>query len=146
MKKNLFILGMASIFALTGCHGIKKVEAKEFYDKANEVAEKAPKVDYVTYKGKYGDTKINFSTSQGITSYSIEEAAVEGALSIVDQATGAYAAYANDSAAEFYVGMGFKVVSGETKLEYNGKGFLTSAKGKLNGKEYSFSVSHKFVK
>ena len=146
MKKNLFVLGMASVFALTGCHGIKKVEAKEFYDKANEVAEKAPKVDYITYKGKYGDKKIDFSTSQNAISYSIEEVAVATALGLVDQAKDAYVAYANSSSAEFYVGFGFKVVDGETKLEYNGKGFLTSAKGKLNGTECSFTVSHKFVK
>lgn len=146
MKKNLFVLAMASVFALTGCHGIKKVEASEFEKKANEVAEKAPEVESVSYKGKLGDTKIDFTTAQNAEQYSAAEAAVAAALGVLDRVDAAYVAFANDSKAEFYVGFGFKVVSGITKYEYTGKGFLASAEGKLLGKEYSFSVSHKFAK
>ena len=145
MKRHLFVLGMASVFALTGCHGIKKVEASEFQKEANEAAEKAPEVASVRYKGKVGDTKIDFTTAQNLTSYSAEEAAVRGLLFGLDRVDAAYVAFANDSAAEFYVGFGFKVVSGVTKYEYNGKGLLTSAEGKILGKEYSLSVSHKLA-
>ena len=143
MKKNLFILGMASVFALTGCHGIKKVEFKEFKEKADATIEKAPQVDYTTYNGKYGDEKVKFSTNQGAASYSIAEAAVALALGALKRVDAMYV-YASDG--EFYTGMGFKVVTSDCKFEYNGKGYLASVKGKLNGTEYSFSVSHKYVK
>lgn len=141
MKKNLFVLGMASVFALTGCHGIKKVEFKEFKEKADAAIEKAPEVDYTTYNGKYGDEKIKFSTNQGVASYSIAEAAVATTLGAIKRVD---AMYLVDG--EFYTGFGFKVVTSDCKYEYNGKGYLASVKGKLNGKEYSFSVSHKYVK
>ena len=145
MKKNLLVLAAASVFALTGCHGTKKVGFNEFKEKADAAVEKAPKVDYCTYKGKYGDNKFNFSTNQDATSYSLDEAAVASLLGGIDRVDSMYA-YALGSSAEFYVGFGFKVVNGDDKYEYTAKGFLASAKGKFNGKEYSFSISHKFVK
>ena len=37
MKKNLLLLGMASVFALTGCHGTKKVAFKEFGDEVKNI-------------------------------------------------------------------------------------------------------------
>ena len=141
MKKNLFILGMASIFALTGCHGTKKVEVSEFKEKADAAIAKAPEVDYTTYNGKYGDEKIKFSTNQGVASYSVAEAAVALALGAVKRVDATYS-----FSGEFYVGFGFKVVTSDCKYEYNGKGYLASVKGKINGTEYNFSVSHKYVK
>ena len=146
MKKNLLVLSMASLLALTGCYGLKKVEASEFQKKANEAAEKAPEVASVTYKGTLGESKIDFTTAQNLSSYSVEEAAVAAALGVLDKVDAGYAAFANDSSAEFYVGFGFKVVSGVTKYEYNLKGLLASAQGKILGKEYSISVSHKLAK
>ena len=145
MKKNLFVLGMASVFALTGCHGVKKVSFEDFKKKANEVVEKAPKVDYISYNGKYGDEKVKFSTNQSAASYSLTEAAVALALGTIDRVDSMYV-YASGSDTEFYTGMGFKVVSGAAKYEYTGKGYLASVKGKIDGKEFNFSVSHKFVK
>ena len=145
MKKNLFVLGMASVFALTGCHGIKKVSFEDFKKAADEVVEKAPKVDYVSYNGKYGDEKIKFSTNQSASSYSIAEAAVAIALGAIDRVDAMYV-YGGSDKVEFYTGLGFKVVDAEAKYEYTGKGFLASVKGKIDGKEYNFSVSHKFVK
>lgn len=141
MKKNLFILGMASIFALTGCHGTKKVEFNEFKEKADAAIAKAPEVDYTTYNGKYGDEKIKFSTNQGVASYSVAEAAVALALGAFKRVDATYV-----FSGEFYVGFGFKVVTSDCKYEYNGKGYLASVKGKIDGTEYNFSVSHKYVK
>ena len=141
MKKNLFVLGMASVFALTGCHGTKKVEFSEFKEKADAAIAKAPEVDYTNYSGKYGDEKIKFSTNQGVASYSAAEAAVALALGAVKRVDATYL-----FSGEFYVGFGFKVVTSDCKYEYNGKGYLASVKGKINGTEYNFSVSHKYVK
>lgn len=145
MKKSLLALAMASTFALTGCHGIKKVSFEDFKKAADEVVEKAPKVDYISYNGKYGEDSVKFSTNQGVASYSVAEAAVAIALGVFDRVDSMYV-YGSSSDNEFYTGMGFKVVTPDVKFEYTGKGYLASVKGKLDGKEYSFSVSHKFVK
>jgi len=144
MKKNLFVLAMASVFALTGCHGLAKTEYAQFKEKADKAVESAQKVDYVTYKGKYGDEKISFSTNQGIASYSLSEAAVEAALSLVGRVDSFTVAENSDYT--YYTGFGFKVVTPDAKYEYTGKGFLAGVKGKIKGTEYNFSVSYKFVK
>ena len=144
MKKNLLVLGVASLLALTGCHGLAKTEYAKFKEKADKAVESAKKVDYVTYKGKYGDEKISFSTNQGLLSYSASEAIVEAALSAVGRVDAFTVAENSDYT--YYTGFGFKVVTPDSKYEYSSKGFLTSAKGKLNGTEFSFSVSYKFVK
>ena len=39
MKKKFLLLGMASVFALTGCHGTKKVEFKEFGEEVKKLAD-----------------------------------------------------------------------------------------------------------
>ena len=145
MKKQLLALSMASVFALAGCHGIKKVSFDDFKKAADEVVEKAPEVDYISYNGKYGEDKIKFDTNQSAKAYSIEEGLVAVALAVFDRVDSMYV-YGSSDDAEFYTGFGFKVVNKEVKFEYTGKGFLASVKGKLDGKEYDFSVSHKFVK
>ena len=144
MKKNLLVLGVASLLALTGCHGLAKAEYAKFKEKADKAVESAKKVDYVTYKGKYGDEKISFSTNQGLASYSLAEAAVEATLSAVGRVDAFTVAENSDYT--YYTGLGFKVVTPDAKFEYTGKGFLSSVKGKINGTEYNFSVSYKFVK
>ena len=145
MKKSLLVLGMASVFALTGCHGIKKVSFDEFKKAAEEAIEKAPEIDYVTYKGTYGEDKISFSTNQKASAYSIQEAAVAAALGVLMRVDAMYI-YSSSDSAEFYTGMGFKVVDEGTKFEYTGKAYLALVKGKIDGKEYNISVSQKFVK
>ena len=142
--KKLFLLALLPVFALAGCNGISKTEYAKFKEKADKAVENAQKVDYVTYKGKFGDEKIKFSTNQGLASYSVSEAAVAAALGLVDRVDAFTLAESSDNT--YYTGLGFKVVTPDSKYEYSGKGFLTSASGKLNGKEYKFSVSHKFVK
>ena len=140
MKKNLLALLMASTFALAGCHGTKKVTFEEFKKAADEVVAKGLEVDYTSYKGKYGTTDINFSTNQGVASYSVAEAAVAVALGVFNRVDSMYV-YGTSDSNEFYTGMGFKVVTSSCKFEYTGKGFLALVEGKLDGKEYKVSVS-----
>ena len=142
--KKLFVLSLLPAFALAGCNGIAKTEYAKFKEKADKAVENAKEVDYVTYKGKYQDEKISFSTNQGVASYSLAEAAVALALGAVDRVD--TFTIAENSDYTYYTGLGFKVVTPDSKYEYSGKGFLTSVEGKINGKEYKFSVSHTFKK
>ena len=144
MKKHLLVLGMASIFALSGCHGISKVEYAKFKEKADAAVKDAKKVDYISYKGKYDEEKISFSTNQGLASYSVAEGVVALALGSVDRVDAW--TLSESSSLTYYTGLGFKVVSADVKYEYDSKGFLAKVDGKLDGKQYNFSVSHKFVK
>lgn len=142
--KKLFLLALLPVFALAGCNGISKTEYAKFKEKADKAVENAKEVDYVTYKGKYGDEDIKFSTNQGLASYSASEAIVATGLGAVDRVDAF--TLAENSDYTYYTGLGFKVVTADAKVEYNGKGFLTHAEGKLNGKEYKFSVKHTFKK
>ena len=142
--KKLFLLALLPAFALAGCNGISKTEFAKFKEKAEKAVENAKEVDDVTYKGKYGDEKISFSTNQGIASYSVTEALVVASLGGLNKVT-AFTGMEVDSY-EYYTGLGFKVVTADAKVEYNGKGFLTKASGKLDGKEYNISVKQTFKK
>lgn len=142
--KKIFLLALLPVFALAGCNGISKTEYAKFKEKADKAVENAKEVDYVTYKGKYGDEKIEFSTNQGVLSYSASEAIVAtglGGLNRVDAFT-----VGENSDYTYYTGLGFKVVTPDAKIEYSGKGFLTHAQGKLDGKEFKFSVKQTFKK
>ena len=145
MKKSLFVLGMASMLALTGCHGTKKVEFSEFKEKADAALKEAPKVDYLKISGKVGETKIKFATNQSLGSYSLDEAGVATYVASIGSVDSMYG-YGLSDKAEFYVGLGFKVVYSEAKYEYTTKGYLASVKGKIDGTEYSLSVKQVFAK
>ena len=60
MKKSLFVLSLTSLLALTGCHGLKKVNFDEFKSGVKE-AEKAPEYKAVKITGKVDGKKVNFT-------------------------------------------------------------------------------------
>ena len=153
MKKQLFILGMASVFALTGCHGIKKVEYAKFKEEVNKLEE--VKVVSVKITGKYDGTKVNLT-------YEIPQSAGNIVDSLIDGVTGKYneaesagisvammyetpAAFtvAEDSKLTYYTGMGFKVKEDKSAVEWNGKGLLASYKAESDDHKCNFSFSWK---
>ena len=143
MKKNLFILGMASVFALTGCYGLKKVEYSKFDEETKKLED--IKMQSVKIKGSVEGTDVNFTyeipqSAGGILDSAID--AVSGKYSVPQ--TKAYTlaltfqspkGIGEDDKTEYYVGMGFKVKAEKASMEWNGKGVLASYKdenSKLN--------------
>ena len=132
MKKQLFILGMASVFALTGCHGIKKVEYAKFDEETKKLDD--IKMKSVKIKGSVEGTDVNFTyeipqtAGQGLDAllgagdYSLKETEAY-TLALTFQSPKGIGEH-DDT--EYYVGMGFKVVSGKNSMEWNGKGVLAS--------------------
>ena len=156
MKKRLLVLGAASLFALSGCHGLSKVDYAKFKEKVDALEE--VKCKQVKISGKIEGEKVKLT-------YDIPQTAGAGLDSALDALSGKYNKYeleaisvataektpayytvSEDEKLTYYTGMGFKVVTPDAKYEYSGKGFLASVKGKINGTEYNFSVSYKFVK
>ena len=137
MKKQLFVLGMASVFALTGCHGIKKVGFSEFCDEVNKL--ESVRVTQVTIRGKIEEDKINlkYEISDSVlnnalnavstaldSSYSANE---KGAISLaLTYKTPSAVTLAEDSKCEYYTGMGFKVTHEKDSIEWDSKGLLAS--------------------
>ena len=134
MKKHLFVLGMASIFALSGCHGISKVDYAKFKEKVDALEEVDPKS--VTVSGKLNGSKISKFTYEFPQSaggmldsaldviggkYSAEQLEAAGHA----EAIGAYT-IAESKDYTYYTGMGFKVKSENKTVEWNGKGLATS--------------------
>ena len=153
MKKQLFVLGMASVFALTGCYGTKKVEFakfKEEVDKLESVEVKAVKIT-----GKYDGTKVNLT-------YEFAQTAGQGLDALIDGLTGKYNeaeeagisvavaaktpamyAIAEDSKCEYFVGMGFKVKGEGGAMEWAKNGLLASYKAKDDKHSCSYTFSWK---
>ena len=144
MKKNLFVLTMASVFALTGCHGISKCSFEKFKEAASKAVESAPKVDEIIWKGKLDDEKFEISSKTSLTSLSLKEIAIREFLVVFDSVAWAY--QAEDTSATYYKGMGFKVVEGDDKYEWDSKGYLAKVVAKDDGKVYSVNVTHKYAK
>lgn len=143
-KISVFVL-FATAISLSGCHGIERVSFEVFKEKASEAVQKAPKVEYTSYKGKYGDKRLKFSTNQKTNEYSSEELFFVFELQSIDSVQAMYN-YMSVKNSEFYVGFGFKVINSGTTYEYSQKGYLTNIKGTFSGKSFHFSVSHKFNK
>lgn len=149
MKKQLFILGIASAAALTGCNGIKKVEFSKFQEEVKAV--EAPKVKEVKVSGKIDgrSVKATYEISDNIISQILDgaSAAISGEYSD-DQKTAIAAALTNKSPAgyatvenskyTYYTGMGFKVKTEDGSVEWNGKGLLASLKGEKNSLKVSW--------
>ena len=153
MKKQLLVLGLASIFALSGCHGISKVDYAKFKEKVDAACEKTPEVKQIKISGKYNDEKIKVT-------YDIPQTAGSAIDSAIDALGGKYSK--NELAAiavattyqtpkscytlsgegaegvTYYVGMGFKVKDEKNTLEWNGKGLLSSAKGEEGSLSFSW--------
>ena len=150
MKKQLFILGMASVFALTGCHGIKKVEYAEFKEAVDELTE--VKIQSVKISGKYDGTKISF-TYKGLENLSLSDAsevagyseAQAAAASLADsmRTPKLFVALGEDSDCTYYTGMGFKVKSEDGSMEWAKNGLLASYKAKSDNHDCSFTFSWK---
>ena len=139
MKKQLFVLAVASTAALTACHGLSKVEFAKFKEKVEAV--EVPKVKEVKVSGKIDgrSVKVTYAISDNALSQIFDAASftLSGDYSD-DQKAAIYAALgsksakvatiAEDSNSTYYVGMGFKVKSGSNVAEWNGKGLLASLK------------------
>ena len=144
MKKNLFVLGIASVFALTGCHGISKCSFEEFKEAASKAVENAPKVDEIIWKGNLDGDKFNISSKTSVADLSLKELAIKTFLLTFDSVAWAYQAEVKD--ATYYKGLGFKVVEGDDKYEWNSKGYLAKISVKDDGKAYTVNVTHKYSK
>ena len=142
--KKIFAFALLPVFALTACHGISKCSFEEYKAAAEKVVEKAPEVDTITWKGNFDGEKMEFTSKTPITDLSVKQIALKVVLLGIDRVDSSYAV--ENSNATYYKGLGFKVVDGDDKIEYNGKGFLAKVVEKYDGKVYSFSVSHTFVK
>ena len=137
---------MASVFALTGCHGIKKVEYAKFDEEVKKLED--IKMQSVKIKGEVEGDKVNFT-------YEIPQTAGQGLDSLIDAVGGKYSvpetkAYTvalalqspkgvgEDDKTEYYVGMGFKVKSDKNSAEWSGKGVLASYKAENTKLSFSW--------
>ena len=133
MKKNVLLLGAVSAFALTGCHGLKKVSFQDFCDEVNKLKEVSPKS--VKISGKVDGEKVNFT-------YEIPQtvgASLDSALSVLSGSYNKYEIAAaghieslstytvvESSDLTYYTGFGFKVKAEKKTIEWNSKGLTTS--------------------
>ena len=154
MKKQLFVLGMVSAFALCGCHGTKKVDFATFKDEVNKLEE--VKVASVKISGKYDDTKVNLtyewpqSAGQGLDALidgvsgkynEAESAAISTATSCKTPAL--YVTLGEQEDVEYYVGMGFKLKGKEGSMEWAKNGLLASYKAKTDDHSCNFTFHWK---
>jgi len=166
MKKHLLVLGMASMLALTSCHGTKKVDFKTFSEKATEAAKAEIKVKSFKIKGKLNDKKVKAFTvdpakAEDLASLNedqIEAMAYTVLLASPMMIVAEFALIPEEALEEalksytFYVGSGFKVKIDDSEsktkmtLEWNKKGLLVKAKGSIDGKKTSMRVSWKLEK
>ena len=139
MKKSILLLSMASVFALTGCHGTKKVTFKEFCDGVDK-AEEAPKMKAIKLRGKVDGEKVNFTYEFASSVGGLIDAVIDlagskyndnekAALAVFSAAkhAGLYTLAENEEC-EYYVGNGFKVVNGKSKIEWDKYALFASAK------------------
>ena len=137
MKKQLFVLGMTSVFALTGCHGTKKVSFSEFQSKVNEWVEKnkdsGDSVSQVRIKGTYGGEKVSFKvpipkTAEDAAKLATKYTAVELATYtfVMTNATPVSFAQVELSGYEYFVGFGYKVKSEKETFEWASYGIMAS--------------------
>ena len=153
MKKHLFILGMVSTFALTGCHGTKKVEFAKFKEEVNKLEE--VKVASVKITGKYDGTKVNLNYEWPQSAGNVLDSLIDGVTGKYNEAESAGISIAvaakdpkgyaiiEDSSCEYYVGMGFKVKAEEGSMEWAKNGLLASYKAKTDDHSCSFTFSWK---
>lgn len=145
MKNKILLLSAASVFALTGCHGIKKVEFSEYQKEVLALKDKEiPTVKEVTIKGKLADEKYSFKvTEENVLDLSMKELAVSAMVSAL---TIYETALVEGEGTSYYVGLGFKVKSDEGVMEFNKYGYLTLLKGEIEKQAVNLSVSYKYSK
>ena len=164
MKKQLLLLGMASVFALTGCHGTKKVSYKEFGEAVSELKDDFTAKE-VKVSGKIEDQKFKSFT---VVIDNMEEStkdldenqtkALAYAIVTVEVAelyaylTVAYVAKGDEGLANYtlYVGNGFKVKYEDKEQKVSGRyvyekhGLLVHEAGvDKDGKKSDISLSWK---
>lgn len=157
MKKNLFILGMASVFALTGCHGTKKVEFKEFGEEVAKLSEQKFEVEKVKVSGKYEGESFKAFTIELKSekepelddtqkkAYFVAEASAS-VVAVYTAISMGYAVVGEEAVKgmTFYVGNGFKIKSekdGEkSSAEYDKRGLLVSLKTSKDKKATNISL------
>lgn len=142
--KKLLVLAVLPTMALVACNGISKCSFDEYKEAASKAVEKAPEVDEIIWKGKYDGEKIDFSSKDSIADLSIKENLLRAGLLLIDRVDATYTV--ENTNATYYKGMGFKVVDGDDKMEYNSKGYLAKVVAKEDGKTYSLTVTHKYAK
>ena len=142
--KKLLVLAVLPTMALAGCNGISKCSFEDYKEAASKAVEKAPEVDEIIWKGKYDGEKIDFSSKDSIGDLTIKENLLRAGLLLIDRVDSSYAV--ENSNATYYKGMGFKVVDGDDKMEYNAKGYLAKIVAKEDGKTYTLTVTHKYAK
>ena len=136
MKKQLFVLGMVSTFALTGCHGLKKVEYAKFDEEVKKLED--IKMKSVKISGNVEGDKVNFTYEIPQTAGSVLDSALDAVGGKYNAAeTKAYSfallfqspkGVGEDDKTEYYVGMGFKVKAEKAAMEWSGKGVLANYK------------------
>lgn len=153
MKKNLFILGMASVFALTGCHGTKKVEFAKFKEAVEKAVEKTPAVSEVKFKGEYKGEKINFSAK--FSDDAVEYAKVLASLALESEIKAEIYSLAGSlktpsvysvkemDKVEYFTGAGFKIKSENSTIEWTSKALLAKAVSTEEGQKANITVSWK---
>lgn len=153
MKKQLFILGMASVFALTGCHGLKKVEYAKYEEAVKKLS--VPKVKEVKVSGKYNGVSVKYTyeikdnlfsqLAEGVSLAFDGEVSTENKLA-VELALGSKTPILLESdKLTYYTGMGFKVKGEDGVTEWTGKGLLAKTESTNSNLTYKLSVSWKLA-
>ena len=151
MKKSLFLLGVASSFALTGCYGLLKSDYAKFKEQVREATKETPDFKQVKIRGTYDSIKVNLT-------YDIPNSLGSAFDSFIDGLTGTYnkgeaagisIALGNKTPSSFILGdegndkytyyttLGFKVKTDTATYEWNVSGILASYK--TNNNSFSFS-------
>jgi hypothetical protein len=151
MKKHLLVLGMASMLALTGCHGLSKVDYAKFKEKVDAACEKTPEVKQVKISGKYDGekVKVTYDIPQSVGSLidsigdlgkynKYESAAISLALAYQTPKSCYTVSGEGADGVTYYAGMGFKVKEEKSTLEWRGNGLLASAKGEQGALNFNW--------
>ena len=152
MKKQLLVLGMASIFALSGCHGISKVDYAKFKEKVEAACKETPEVKQVKISGKIDGEKVKVTydipqtLGQSLDALGdlgkynkYESAAIAAAVAYKTPESFYTLSGEGAEGYTYYTGMGFKVVDKDgNKYEWNGKGLLSGLKGSDDSLSFSW--------
>lgn len=132
-KKSLLVLA-ATPMILTSCNGIMKADFEKFQEKVGEI--ELRQIESETIKGSYKDEKVKFVLTEANT---VGELAV--AVLVKKELIAAYS-IAENKDYKYYVGMGFKVKTGEKTVEFDKHGNVT----RYVAGDASFTVSYKYAK
>ena len=153
MKKHLLILGLASVFAITGCAGISKVDYAKFKEKVEAACEKTPEVKEVSIKGKIDGAEVKFTAAfsdAASNTITLAKLALDDAnkgaaytLAMAMKTPYAVAEAGEDEKTSYYVGAGFKVKSEDGVAEWRSNTLLASYKSTVENHEAKLSFTWK---